>query len=504
MAAGRSTNEHQDETPLNGAHPDVAARIGWVVRTARRLHGGEDLRRIEDVARATRFPATRVQRLEAGTLRDAEVVIAYEKALGLAEGQLLAPIEVLCRTFPTVSPRERAPARPAPDPSVLSALTERLLDDGIPARAGEWLRWSRLMTAYGGISLPQSMASFLVVRLISELSRAAAQGYVARYEALSLLRCGGYGGLVLDRARAWVADPDVQAIGDLVSAIGERDTPEAVAWFLELLDSDRDRLVVSGALGIEASAAVTGDPDFWSRLLPELARRFEVSEPRSEQWEWLSHLMRLVPAKDLRAADIRLTRPPAPRPVVRDWSQSRTNAHWQQCRARAESVAVRMGLPAADTMLARLIFDVAVSPRETHAVTSYMLLGGLPTLAHEVGCELAAIAESEQDAALRSRILRRLPGMLPATVPTQIDRWVDASADPELRAAGLRIAGSAGHPVPTEVLAAETAQAGFPGAAMYCAGMTGHPILADWLTHERADVRGAARWWLRRGARVVE
>lgn len=503
MAVGRNANQHEDETPLNGAHPDVAARIGWLMRTARVLHGGEPLRRIEDMARATRAAGSRVQRLEAGRLRDADLVLACERALHLREGQLLAPIEVLCRTFPSVSPRERATTGEPPDPAVLSALTERLMDDGIPTTAGEWLRWSRVMAAHGGISLPHQMASALVVRLIGELSRSAALGYVGRYEALALLRCGGYGGLVLDRARAWVADPDVQAIADLVSAVGERHTPEAVAWFLDLLDADRDRLVVSGALGIEASAAVTDQPDFWSALLPELARRFDAAAPQSSRWEWLSHLLRLVPAGAWRTAGVRLARPLAPKPVVRDWSQSRTNAHWLHCRGRAEAVAARLGLPAADSMLARLIFDVAVSPRETHAVTSYMLLGGLPRLAHEVGCELAAMAGSEPDPVLRARVLRRLPGMLPATVPPQVDRWI-AGEHPELRAAGLRMAGSAGHPVATEVLAAETQQPGFPAAGMYCAGMTGHPILADWLGHDRPDVRGAARWWLRRGSRIVD
>ncbi|WP_299056901.1 hypothetical protein [uncultured Nocardioides sp.] len=504
MAAGRSANQHEDESPLNGALPDVAARMGWLMRTARRLYGGTALRRIDDMARATEYPTARVQRLEAGTLRDADVVLACERALGLREGQLLAPVEVLCRTFPTVSPKERATPGPPPDPAVLSALTERLLDDGIPTRAGEWLRWARLMAVHGGISLPFSMASSLVVRLIGELSRSAGLGYVARYEALALLRCGGYGGLVIDRARAWVADPDVQAIADLVSAVGERHTPEAIAWFLELLESDRDRLVVAGALGVEASAAVTSEPDFWTSLLPELARRFDASTPQSTRWEWLSHLLRLVPAGAWRAVDVHLTRTLAPKPVVRDWSRSRTNAHWLHCRGRAEAVAARIGLPAADPMLARLLFDSAVSPRETHAVTSYMLLGGLPDLAHEVGRELAAMAESEEDGVLRARILRRLPGMLPGTVLPQVDRWIAPGGEEDLRSAGLRIAGSAGHPVPTEVLAAETSQPGFPAAAIYCAGMTGHPVLADWLSHERPDVRGAARWWLRRGSRVVD
>jgi len=503
VAAGRSANQHEDQTALNGPDIDVGARMGWLMRTARQLYGGPGLRRIEDMARATGFPATRVQRLEAGALRDADVVLASEAALGLPEGQLLAPVEVLCRTFPAASPRERGTQGPVADPYRLSALTERLLDVDVPATGGEWLRWARSMSAHGGISLPQSMASRLVVRLMGELARSAAQGYVTRYEALSLLRCGGYGPMVLDLARAWVRDPDAQAIADLVSAVGERHTPEAVSWFLELLDSDRDRLVVAGALGVEASAAVSEDADFWSPLMPDLVRRFEEASPPTARWEWLSHLLRLAPSRAWTDSGVLLTRTLAPRPAVRDWSRSRTNSWWSACRARADRAAGPLGLPA-DRMLARLVFDIAVSHRETHAVTSYMLLTGVPDLAHAVGCEIAALAEVEPDTVLRARMLRRLPGAFPATVPPRVDAWVDADADPELRSAGLRIAGAAGHPVPADRLHRETASPEFPGAAMFCAGMSGHPVLADWLTHERADVRGAARWWLRRGARVVE
>lgn len=497
--AGRSLRPAQDDTPPGGPRIDVGSRIGWLARTARQLRGGARLRRLEDMSRATGHAVTRLQRVETGQQRNSDVLDAYERHLDLPGGALVAPVDALCRTFPDEAPRDLGRGEEITDPARMSVLTEALLDPG-PVTGGQWLAWAGAMTAVGGMGLPVPTARGLVERLVGELARSAASGYVSRYEALARLRCGPYGGLVLEVAQGWVADVHVQAASDVLSAVGEAITPAAQDWLLDLLEEERDRLVVGGALGLEQMAAVGGEA-FWRGLLPDLVASFDRAEPGTTRWWWTSHLLRTVPRSTWEATELRPRRRFAPGPAVRDWPRSRTPTLWTECRARGGAVASRLGLDSGG-LLARLVFDIAVSPHETQAVTGYMLLGALPEAAEEVAAELAEMAEQPRDPLLRARIARRLPGLLPAVLPDRVRAWID-SDDEHLRPAAMRAAGAAGVHLPVAVLEAELGGEEFPAGAMYAAGMSGHPVLRDWAAHPRPDVAGAAGWWLRQGDRVV-
>ncbi|QBR93384.1 hypothetical protein [Nocardioides euryhalodurans] len=366
-----------DTTPLNGPSIDPAVRIGWVVRTARLLRQEPGNRRLEDLARRTGSNATRLHRLETGQLRDGLLVDAYERALDLPGGSLRAPIDIMCRTFRRSSPRDRAPGAPIDRVHDLSRLTELLLDEGQHPTGGQWLDWARAVSQPGAIGLPDFLAQPLVHRLASELGRSVSHGYPSRYEALSLLRCSAYGGVVLAVAREVVADPHVQGLLDLMSAVGESVTPAAVGWCLDLLDDPRDRVVTGGALALENMGQITDAATFWDPLVPTLVGRLAAAEEGGHRWEWLSHLLRLVPQPVREGHDVRAALPLAPLADIPDWSRTHRNRHWMACRARAAEIARRLGLPD-EPVLARLLFDIAVSPWESRAVTSYMLVGAVP------------------------------------------------------------------------------------------------------------------------------
>jgi hypothetical protein len=381
----------------------------------------------------------------------------------------------------------------------MSRLTERVADDS--PTGGDWLTWARAIAQPGAIGLPEPYAVELVTRLAGELQRSASHAYPIRYEALSLVRCSGYGHVVLDVVRDIVADPHVQAIWDLMSAVGEAATPDGVAWSFELLDRDRERLVVGGALALENMGALAGHDVFWPAHLPELLKRFEAAEDDSPAYEWLSHLLRLVPRTVLVETGLRPQRRLAPGADIPDWSRTRLNRHWSDCQARAHEVTEALGL-ADQPVLARLLFDIAMGPHESRAATGYMLLGALRRLRRPLGDHVADLARNHPDPVVRDRSGRRLGGMLHGEHSPLVDEWLTGS--PEERDRALLLAGGAGQVVPEALLRAALAD-GSVSPVAYAAGMAAHPALPTLAADATLSpaARGALDWWLRAGPRVT-
>ncbi len=482
-----------DQTPLNGATVDVGARIGWVLRMARTRH--DRAPGLECLATALGTNITRLHRAETGTLRSGRIADGYEAALGLAPGALRAPIDITCRTFPSAPP-DRDPGPPVTTVREMSTLTEQVL--GSEVTGGQWLRWARALSQPGAIGLREVVARDLVRTLVAELSRSTSHAYPTRYEALALLRCSGYGHLVLEVAQEEAADPYVQVLNDLMSAVGEAPTPDAVAWCLDLLDSERPRLVVGAALAIEAMGDVAGAA-FWSRLVEPLLDHVDRADAGTTAHEWISHLLRLVPRDVLAATGRRPRHPLADGAAIPDWSRSRLNRHWTECHERASEITTELGLPD-QPMLARFLFEVAMGPHESRAVTSSMLLGALPDFPGAVGAHVGEIADSHPDPVVRERAGRRLAGALHGCRVPLITQWFH-HGDAEQQERAYRIAGAAGLSIPATCLVTDPTD-----AKLYAAGMTSHPALTTLAEDPArpAEVRGAAQWWLRRGGRITD
>ncbi|WP_170219441.1 hypothetical protein [Nocardioides litoris] len=509
---GRTPLSLEDNTPLDKGAVDVRARCGWVVRMVRLTAPGAPT--LKQLAEAAGTNSARLHRLETGALRDGALLDACEEALGAETGSVRAAVDVTCRTFPADSPPDTRPGSPATGVRAVSDLTEALLDAadaGEVIAAGAWLRWSRAMAAAGAVGLPERLARPLVDRLVDELGRSVGPGYPVRYESLALLRSGPYGHLVVDAARAVVAEPDVQRVADLVSAVSEAVTADAVALAVDLLADDRVRVAEAGALAVENLAAVGPDPaGLWAQLVPSLVDAYVAGCDDPVRWEWLSHLLRLAPVALLRPHQARLPRPPAPKAAISDWSASRANAYWSTCEDLARRVCAEASVTY-QPMVVRLLFDVAMSHHETRGVTSYMLVGAVPALVGPVADAVAEIAETHDDEVVRARAARRLRGALWGVLPARAEGWVDGP-DPVLDATGLALAGAAGTRLDPAAYDDALADPAHRTAALFGLGMAGHPHLALLAADRPAgagagavdpEVAGAARWWCRHGARVV-
>ncbi len=429
-----TTGVLDDATDLTGPGLGVGVRCAWVLRTARLLSGRYP--RLEDMAAATGSNPTRLHRLETAKLRDGGLVDAYERALDLPPGLLRAPIDVMCRTFPALSPRDLSPGSTAVTVGALSALTMALLDrlavldadpdrpgqddDAVstrwsscepasaPPTGGDWLTWARALAEPAAIGLPEPFAARLVRRLVDELCTATGHGYPTRYEALSLLRCSAYGHVVLEVARELMRAPEGREVADVMSAVGEAVTPDAVSWCLGLLADERGQVVTAAALALENMAQVAADgPAFWAGLVRRLASLLDDCEPGSPRHGPLTHLWRLVPASVRATAGVALRRPLAPDATVGGPSRHRADGHRQTARAAALRITDGLGLPE-QPLLARLVVDIAVSPYGGRAVTSAMLLGALPAVARPVCDHLALLADEQGDPVIRERVTERL------------------------------------------------------------------------------------------------
>ncbi|CAN5284708.1 hypothetical protein BH09ACT12_BH09ACT12_25920 [soil metagenome] len=501
---GRPSLDVDDRTPLNGPQVDVGPRIGWVLRISRLLNADAASIGLQGMAALVGSNATRLHRLETGTVREGRLAERYEDVLGLTPASLRAPIDVTCRTFPE-APADKSPAFRTATVAELSSLTERLLSPQTQ-HASQWLTWARILAQPGAIGLPEFLAYDLVVRLISELNRSTSHAYATRYEALALLRCSDYGHLVLDAAREQIADPDIQVLNDMMSAVGERVSRDAVEWCLELLEDPRERVVHGAALALENMGQISDSPEkFWAASVDRIIALHNAAAGDAPGWVWHSHLLRLMPESVVAPRRTRVSQPLAPAPVIVNWEREEANAHWSDVRRYAADISSDLGLDY-QPMLARLIFDVAMSPYETRAVTSYMLLGAIPRLNDQVTACLGRLNDSNDDPNLRRRILRRLPGMSLGRFPPMGSSWLVDGDDDELEAA-LLLAGAAGIHVPVEVLAHAVRRSDtLASRAMYSAGMSAHPALTDFLNDPACppQVAAAAGWWLRHGARLQE
>lgn len=483
-----------DGEPLNGSRVDVDARIGWLLRMARMIGGaGASL---EAMAAEVGVSTTQLHRIETGAARRGVVVDAYERALGMPVAMLRAPIDATARTFP-YSARDADPGAPVLDVRSMSDLTTAVCDE--KPTGGDWLAWARALGQDGAVGLPVPTATDLIRRLVGELCRSVGHAYPSRYEALALLRCGAYGDLVLDVARDWVADPHVQVVADLMSAVGELPEEEAGRWCLDLLDADADLVVAGGAIALEAMGDASDDLGFWTCLAPLLLERLERAVPGTEAHKALSHLVRVVPREAWAAVGARPAVPLTPLPDIPVWDRTDDNRHWAVCERHARDMCAALDIPD-QPMLTRLLFDIAIGPLESRAVTSYMLLGAIPGMPEVLAVHLTAIAGDDPDPLIRERAGRRFAGCLQGAPTVPGTGWL-TSPDPRRRRWAYRLAGCAGEPLDLDLI-----RAGLPGDGAYAAGMAGHPQLDELLADPSLDdaARGALRWWAELGPRITD
>lgn len=490
----------EDTTPLNGGDVDVASRIGWVLRMARLTADVDDVR-LSALAERLGCSTAHVSRVETGQRRDGTLVSGYERVLGLPEDSLRAPIEILCRTYPRVSPRDHQPGTPVTSVAVFSRLTEDLQTEA-PVTGGQWLRWARELSRPGNISMPAETFMLLCRRLIQELGRSVGPALPSRWEALALLRCSAYGPYVIEAAREVAMNPYAQSLGPLMRAVGQAPGEGALEWCLGMLAEPSESVVRAGADALETMGAV-GGPDVWPALAPELIEVHAATRPDTLAESCVAHLIRTVPRQVWQSLGLTPSRPlPPPEGVEADPEMAQ--AAYDQCLLEADAITSSLGI-GSQPMLARLLYDVALGPWETRATTGQVLLGAVPKLSGSVSDLLARHVEELPPSPLRERLARRLSQLRNGAEVHRTEGWL-THEDATLRHVGLVVAGASGRVIPDDVLRACLHDPYTSREAAYAAGMSLHPSLETlaWDLSFGPATRGTLAWWAGRGGRLTD
>ena len=487
-----------DETPLDGDRIDVPTRIGWLLRISRQAAGVS----LTDMARSIGCVSVALlSRLERGAARNGVVVDAYEEALGLATGQLRAPIDQLCRLH-RGAPVDEAPGLRGGDALARFDRTVATVMEGTPA-GGDWLRFAREHQSPDPFGLSSTTMRPLLDRLAGEMGRSVGTAFVTRKEALCRLRCSPYGGLVGDLAREMAADPDVQVHVDLGGIVAEAPTRRVLDWAATILTSPSYLAARGAALAIERMVDIGGltDEDLLS-LTPTLVEAVRAAGDDDNRRAMLSSLLFALPAAVRRGVRAEIEQPlPRPR-VPASWTPTMRNTHFVHTAGMAAEACQQLGLPE-QPMLTRLLFEVLYDFRSTRAVSAAFLLIGSP-FAEPLQAVLQEEVLAPNDEVTRAGALATGANMPMSWDALDADAWL-ATGRPDVLAWALVVAGQSGVRLDGELLSGCLDQPLLRDRAIYSAGMAGHPVLRDWAADERRSprVRRGAGWWLEHGCRLV-
>lgn len=501
MRMGRVADAVRDDTALDGARIDPAARIGWLLRVSR-AHAGLTIQamrdRLADLGVDTSVAS--LSRAETGSQRMGSVIDAYECALGLLDGQLRSTVDTLARTF-SYSPPDRSPGGPADLRHFSSAV------DAVHTRDVTGAAWLRFARAHDGIGrkfgLDTTVMTPLIDRLASELARAVGPAFPPRYEALARLRCGDYHQVTREVICRRLIEPGAPPLTDVASAVSERPSHDLLVWCGELLSHESLPVAKGAAVAIENMRSVGGLSDTsWSALAPRFVQAYDGS-PDTARRTFLSVLFRNLTPGLRREISAALTTPLAPARLPESWVASEVNPHYARAVSYAAVATEAMGQPV-QPMLERLVFEMLYDFRATRSFTSALLVAASPFVKpmQELLFELAHRDEDPITAAgAASSFLRIQDGWFSA----DLSPWLNSPQD-TLLAQAFRLAGAAGIHLPDDaIVKALGGPSDVAHDAISSMGMSADPRLhllpLDGVA--APEFRALADWWLRNGSRII-
>ena len=496
----RTSAAVDDRTPLTASRIDVAARIGWLLRSHRSV-GGLSLRQMSAALEehGVMLSSATLSRIESEGQPSVPALDGYARVLGLPEGTLLGAVAMLCRSFP-YGPQIPSP----PGTRSLDRFSEAVeaVDQEAPSGAA-WLEFAAHHADPAGFGLPRSEMAPRVRRLASELARSARAARFTRLEALALLRCSPYGELVEEVLRPLILEPHGQNQWDLLSTLGERPTPSLLDWCGSLL-RDPTLYRAQGASYVIQSLLVLGGLDraAWTGLLDHAQRAcLEVGDDPARK-AMLVQLYDALPPRlrELVHEDFRPGRERPAGPMV--WTRTRRNAHYAHAESLALAVTSRAGRPD-EPMLTRLLFEALFDPRGVRMANAAFLVS-FSAYAPDVSRVLLERRAEGPDAASRAAALRVAAQCHPGGEVPGLDTLLASPDEGEFREA-LTLASRDDRPLPRA--AVERGLSGDDLTArhtLHVLGMAGDRRLRR-IASDRSrpeSVRGGARWWLREGPAV--
>jgi transcriptional regulator with XRE-family HTH domain len=503
----RNAETIDDGTPLTASRIDIAARIGWLLRTSRSL-AGLSLREMSAALKAhdVTLSATSLSRIESEGQRSVAALDGYAAVLGLPYGALRSPVDALCRSF--------SYAPPAPPEPVVNSLqrfshsVEAIMADH--PFGGAWLEFARHHASDGGFGLPTTLMEPHVRRLADELGRSVAfTARLTRYEALALLRCSAYGDLVDSVLREMILDPDAQAIYDLTSVLSESPTPALLQWAGTMLRNESIIVARGASYALQSMLVIGGLPVHdWEGLVPHFARAWHDAGSDPTRRTVLTDLCAALPppvqAQIRETCRVEAGSTPGSPPEPPAWSRSRRSAHHGFARSIAADACARLRHHE-EPLLERLLLEAMFDPRGVRMATSTMLLASSP-FARVLAPLLVERRGDGPDAASRPAALRIALWCHNGEEVPDADALLEAGETTDFELA-VMLVGRSGRPLPHHAL-----ERGLSGAettvrkTLQALAMAEDPRLGAIASDRRLpeSTRRGARWWLDRSGRILE
>ncbi len=491
-----------DRTALSASTIDVAARIGWLLRSWRTRRGvnlAAMAERLTDLGLPTSAPT--LSALEKDGIRDGHVIEAYESLLDLTGGSLLSSVAVLCRTFPH-APADRAPAVPRLNGLAdFDAVVEPALDG--TASGGDWYALARILTSSDRWALPSRVLAPVAGDLVRELVRSVGPAYLTRYEAIAVLRDGVYADLVEDAVRVMVDEPGAEpCVLNAMVAIAEQPTERLLDWYGEQLRSGSAWRVSGAAYSLQVMRTIGGlPPRAWARLTEPFVEAVADAAVGSANSRQLTRLWKALPPGPRADIEQRLPRSLDAVPGPASWRPREDNPDAALCHRIAQEI---VGDAVHDApMLGRLLFEVIHDFRSPLVAASAHLLSVSPHI-EAVQSALLRLAVEGGNESTRTGAVRALHFSQAAVGEAEIAAWF-AGVDPRDNPATLLVAANAGLDIGDRFrhLLCEDVDLGL--RVVECLGMAASPTLASVVDDPAGlePVRDSAAWWLRNGGRVT-
>jgi hypothetical protein len=498
----RKAEPIDDRTPLTASRIDIPARIGWLLRTSRSL-AGLSLRDMSAALRAhdVVLSATSLSRIESEGQRSGAALDGYAAVLGLPQGALRAPVEIVSRSF-SYGP----PARP--EPMTLSLERFSAAVEAITAEhpcGGSWLEFARHHASDAGFGLPTGLMEPQVRRLADELCRSVTvTARSTRYEALALLRCSAYGDLVDSVLREMVLDPGAQVVDRLTSVLAEQPTPALVQWAGTLLRHESIQVARGASYALQGMLVTGGLPvTDWERLVPRIEDAWHGDGPDAMRRAMLTDLCAaLPPSMQERIRRTCQVEPPPP-PGPQAWSRSRSNAHYGFARSIAGAACARLRHHE-EPLLERLLFEAMFDPRGVRRSNAPLWLASSP-FARVLAPVLVERHGDGPDGASGAAALRIAVWCHGGEEVPDAEALLGSRDAGEFEAAAA-MSGRSGRRLPQDAL--ERGLAGSEStvrSTLQALAMVEDPRLAD-IASDRGfpePTRRAARWWTEHGGRIL-
>ncbi|GAB3789018.1 helix-turn-helix domain-containing protein [Nocardioides ungokensis] len=497
----RSPDVLEDPTPLDSPRVDVRVRVAWLLRMSRAagidgeaLSVTEMAHRLKD--RGISASAPSVSGWETGRVAPGTAVLeAYEAVLGREPGMLRSAVDVVRRNH-----GHDRPGAVVPPPRLVDL--DRATDRVLGSRRTTGLDWLHFCEAALAVrpGLPRKLLRPAVDQLLSEVSRSVFTAYVTRYEALSLLRCGQYGGLVLQAVRDYVDEPGAQVVAEALGVVAERADRPCLRLLVPHLASEDPVMLRGAVVGFQNLASVGGlTPADWDQVVAPFVAAFNAHADDERQWLLLSNLWHALPPSVRTATRPDLVRPVNPAPPT--WDPARLERHTTFCDRVTARVCDEVGIPH-QPLLARLLFEAAFDPRGDRSWTATLLMMASP-LRGPIAAAMSDAADHHEDPVVRAAARDLLTGLGHEASTKHALAWLDGG-EPDLVAAALVELAHNRSRVPDDRLSAFLEEPDPVGRrALYYAGMMGRPALRRIAEDPAHRLHEGARWWRRHGSVIT-